>query len=53
MEMSALLGVNVDPNNLTMTDIKIKKLYMGDTLDAIKNVSGVAFKENSIRMAID
>lgn len=53
MEMSALLGVNVDPNNLTMTDIKMKKLYMGDTLEAIKNVSGVAFKENSIRMAID
>lgn len=53
VEMSSLLGVNVDPTNLTMTDIKLKKLYMGDTLEAIKNVSGVAFKENSIRMAID
>jgi hypothetical protein len=24
-----------------------------DTIDAIKNVSGQAFKENSIKMAID
>lgn len=53
VEMSNLLGVNVDPAYLTMTDIKLKKLYMGETLEAIKNVSGVAFKENSIRMAID
>jgi hypothetical protein len=53
LEMSELLGVNVDPTYLTMTDIKEKKLYMGDTLEAIKNVSGVAFKENSIRMQID
>ena len=53
VEMSNLLGVNVDPTCLTLTDIKLKKLYMGETLEAIKNVSGVAFKENSIRMAID
>ena len=53
VEMSNLLGVNVDPTCLTLTDIKLKKLYMGETLEAIKNVSGVAFKENSIRIAID
>lgn len=52
-EMSAIVGRNIDPSVLTMSEIQLQNLQKGSTMDAIKLVSGIAFKENSIKLSID
>ena len=52
-EMSKALGTDIDPTRLTLRDIKRRKLARAETLEAIKNVAGVASKENAIKVSID
>lgn len=52
-EMSAQLGINIDPQVLNLKSLKKHQLTQGEALEAIRGVSEVAYKENSIKMAID
>ena len=51
--MSEQLGVNIDPQALTLRCLQKHRLTQGAALDAIKGVSEVAYKENAVKMAID
>jgi hypothetical protein len=51
--MSRKLGINIDPSQLTLKELFAHNLAQGKALDAIKGVSEVASKENSIKLAID
>lgn len=53
-EMSVKLGgVNIDPINLTMADLKKLGLTEGSSLDVIRSVADVAMREDNVRGAID
>ena len=43
-----LEGLDIDPTKLTLMELKKHGLAKGKALEAIKNVSETAFKENSI-----
>lgn len=51
--MSEQLGINIDPQTLTLRCLQKHKLTQRAALDAIKGVSEVAYKENAVKMAID
>ena len=53
MEMSQKLGVNIDPALLTLKGLEKHGLAEGKALEAIRGVSEVAYKENSVKAAID
>ena len=53
MEMSQKLGVNIDPAQLTLKGLEKHGLAEGKALEAIRSVSEVAYKENSVKAAID
>lgn len=46
-------GVNIDPINLTMADLKKLGLTEGSSLDVIRSVADVAMREDNVRGAID
>jgi dynein heavy chain, axonemal len=52
-EMSRKLGINIDPAQLTLKELQTHNLAQGRALEAIKGVSEVASKENSIKLAVD
>lgn len=51
--MSAKLGVTIDPAVLTLKLLKEHQLSQGKALEAIRGVSEVAFKENSLKVSMD
>jgi dynein heavy chain len=53
VEMSRLIKQQIDPVHISMKDVQTRGLANPETLEAIKQVSGIAFKENSIKLAID
>ena len=51
--MAQIIGVNVDPVYISMIDIKRLGLIKTETMEVIKSVSGTAFRENAVRVAVD
>ena len=51
--MSEQLGINIDPQVLTLKCLQQNELTQRAALDAIKGVSEVAYKENAVKMAVD
>lgn len=52
--MSDKLGLDVDPANLTLNRLKANKLLsLQAILEAVREVSAQAFRENAMRIAMD
>lgn len=52
-QMSAQLGMDIDPRVLTLDSLQENQLTQGAALEAIKGVSEEAYKENAVKMAVD
>ena len=53
-EMSEKLGMDVDPNHLTLNRLKNnQRLSLQAILEAVREVSAQAFRENALRIAME